>query len=665
MKICPPTETLLAYLEDRLADAQCAEIERHLADDKCASCKEEMERLTASESEQLPIAPILPTNEVDESTLPFEEEPTGTGDWPRIPGYKVLGELGGGGMGIVYKAKQLHPPRLVALKMIRADAVSAEALARFRIEYESVSRLTHPNIVPIYAVGEHEAQPFFLMEFAKGGNLQEKLAGKPMAARPAAELTAKLARAVQHAHEHGVLHRDLKPANVVLSTDDIPKITDFGLAKQMDRAREQPSAEGNGILAKNMTRRGTVMGTPEYMAPEQARGEIDRLDERVDVYALGAVLYKLLTGRPPFQGTTPEDTLTLVQSREVESPRVHNRRTDRALEAICLKCLAKEPEHRYASAAALAEDLEGWLRGRCPSHCRWPIQTRWFLWRHSRAVSAAALIVLATIVTLGFLYFTDANRAMRLAERKLAEGQSVTLIDKGSGPPWGRVLTLENESKVARSRDGEFSFQASQLGLLLLIADPQREHYRLIAEIRHDTAAADEAEVGLFCLYNEVDTDEHQKVHCFCGLGFNDLSRPVNGEFNFVKPFRQQYCENTQGVDHRPRSEFGTLKFKPALPVGGGGPGRWRKLTLEVAPDTIRGFWASGEGPDGSSDQPVGELSLETLRRRVQLLETFDAQKRGQKPVLETPYKPRSPLGLYVYKGSASARRVVIEPLGD
>jgi hypothetical protein len=348
----------------------------------------------------------------------------------------------------------------------------------------------------------------------------------------------------------------------------------------------------------------------------------------------------------------------------VVSPRVFNPRSDRGLEAICLKCLAKEPGSRYDSAAALAEDLEGWLSGRCPSPCRWPTRVRWFLWRHSRAVTAAALIVFVSVLTLVFLYVTDPDRAMRQAERDLAGGSPLALIDKGSGPRWGRVLTLENEAKVARSRDGEFSFQASQLGLLLLLGDPQRTHYRLSAELRHDTAVDDDAEVGLFCLYHGVDAGEHQTVHCFCGLGFNDLSRPVGTKFNPVKLFSEQYRENTQGIDFSPQSELSRLDFIPAL--AGGSPGRWRKLTVEVNADKIRAFWASSEGPDGSSDQLVGEEhTLDELRADIRRLDKFKAQKNGQKPVLDAPYAPRSALGLFVYKGSASARRVIIEPLGD
>jgi serine/threonine protein kinase len=222
-----------------------------------------------------------------------------------VPGYEIMGELGRGGMGVVFKARQVRLERLVALKMIKAGAgAGPEQVARFRAEAEAVARLQHPNIVQIHEVGEHRGHPFFSLEFVEGGSLAQRIAGAPFAARAAAELVETLARAVHFAHERGIIHRDLKPSNVLLTPDGAPKITDFGLAKQLGDDAGQ-------------TLSGVILGTPSYMAPEQAGGRNQEIGPATDVYALGAILYELLTGRPPFRASSALDTLEQVQAADV------------------------------------------------------------------------------------------------------------------------------------------------------------------------------------------------------------------------------------------------------------------------------------------------------------------------------------------------------------
>jgi serine/threonine protein kinase/WD40 repeat protein len=268
---------------------------------------------------------------------------------PALPGYEILQELGRGGMGVVYKARQLPLNRLVALKMILAGAEAGnQDRARLRIEAEAVARLQHPNIVQIHEVGESEGHPFLCLELLEGGSLASQLDGTPWEGCRAAELVETLARAVHAAHRRGVIHRDLKPANVLLTADGTPKITDFGLARRMD-------------AASGPTRTGAVMGTPSYMAPEQAEGKTGQIGPAADVYALGAILYELLTGRPPFRAATPLDTLLQVVSDLPVPPSRWCPQVPPDLEAICLKCLEKKPRRRYASAEALAEDLERFL----------------------------------------------------------------------------------------------------------------------------------------------------------------------------------------------------------------------------------------------------------------------------------------------------------------
>ena len=264
---------------------------------------------------------------------------------PRLPGYQILGELGRGGMGVVYKARQVALNRLVAIKMVLAGGhAGAEQLARFHTEAQAVAALQHTNIVQIYEVGACEGLPYFTLEFVDGGPLDKALAGKPQIPKDAAKLLETLARAMHFAHQHGIVHRDLKPANVLLSADGVPKITDFGLAKKLEGDSSQ-------------TKSGTLMGTPSYMAPEQARGEFKELGPAADVHALGAILYEMLTGRPPFLGATPVETIMQVIREEPVPPSQLLPKLARDIETICLKCLQKEPHKRYADCEALAEDL--------------------------------------------------------------------------------------------------------------------------------------------------------------------------------------------------------------------------------------------------------------------------------------------------------------------
>ncbi len=353
-------------------------------------------------------------------------------DLPAVAGYEVLGVLGRGGMGVVYKARQKGLKRTVALKMILAGSHAGDAdLARFRSEAEAVARLQHGNIVQVYEVGEEDGKPYFSLEFVDGGSLDRKAAGTPQPPREAAGLVATLAEAMACAHRHGVVHRDLKPANVLLTSEGVPKITDFGLAKRLD--------DESGA-----TQSGTVLGTPSYMAPEQAAGQTREVGPAADVYALGAILYELLTGRPPFRGPSLWETIHLVRTQEPVPPRQFQPKVPRDLETICLKCLQKEPRKRYPGAAELAEDLRRFLAGE-PIRAR-PVGAPERLWRWCRRNPRTALLggtvavlVLAVAVVSSVMALViqaekeraDTNAAREAAARRLAD-QKTRLADQRS-----------------------------------------------------------------------------------------------------------------------------------------------------------------------------------------------------------------------------------------
>jgi tetratricopeptide (TPR) repeat protein/tRNA A-37 threonylcarbamoyl transferase component Bud32 len=359
-----------------------------------------------------------------EATLAVAAAPPAAVTLPSVPGYEVLGVLGRGGMGVVYKARQTSLGRLVALKMIlTAEHAAPEEVARFRREAEAVAHLQHPNIVQIHEVGEHAGRPFFSLEFIEGGNLAARLQRLPQPPRQAAELVERLARAMHAAHVQGIIHRDLKPQNVLLARSDSrhgvplggqpaevgyyePKITDFGLAKFLNRE-------------ESLTATGEIVGTLSYMAPEQAWGKskVKIISPAADVYALGAILYEILTGRPPFQGESLQDTLEQVWSNDPVPPRRLQPRVPPDLETICLKALAKDPARRYPSAEALADDLRRLQNGE-PIVAR-PVGALTHLWKWAwRNPTKAVALAAGLLIVLGAFLWLRSEQLRLDAEEK-------------------------------------------------------------------------------------------------------------------------------------------------------------------------------------------------------------------------------------------------------
>jgi WD40 repeat protein len=432
---CPSVEHLGRLLGDELTAAEEVALDDHLR--QCAVCRRALESLTASEptsdrpgaaSGPAPGPELIcrlkavaaPLDRVGRGPSGAAAEPR---PLPRVPGYEILGELGRGGMGVVYRARQVGLNRAVALKMIIGGACAAgKSLDRFRAEALAVARLQHPNIVQIFETGEADGLPYFSQEYVEGGTLAAQMDGTPATPRRAAELCELLARAVQFAHEHGVVHRDLKPANVLLTADGAPKIADFGLAKRL----EDDAAAGTPL-----SETGLAVGTPRYMAPEQlnrsAPGSKPPVGPACDVYALGAILYELLTGRPLYTGETPLDVLVRVLHEDPRPPRSYRPGVPRDLETICLKCLAKAPGGRYAGARELAEDLHRFLVGE-PVRARPPsvlYRSGKFVRRHKALVAAAggiAAALAAGILATGVAALSEA-RQRRLADASARQAE--------------------------------------------------------------------------------------------------------------------------------------------------------------------------------------------------------------------------------------------------
>jgi WD40 repeat protein/serine/threonine protein kinase len=470
MSDCPSRESLERLLAEMLSDHERPPIEAHV--EGCEACQKALHDLTMGASairltssgkppagnpqdahseaffDRLKqIKP--PTNAVASGAV---DSPDGKAVEPlQIEGYEILGELGRGAAGVVYRARHIKLNRLVALKVILAGShLSPEMRHRFRLEAQAIARLRHANIVQIYDVGEHNDCPFLSLELVEGGNLAEWMGGKPKSANDAARAISTLAKAVEYAHHQGVVHRDLKPGNVLLSVlSDRPekrelKITDFGIAKVLPQG---------GIAEAGVTQTGEILGTPAYMAPEQARGNASEISPATDVYSLGAMLYELLTGRPPFQGATPLDTLMLAARQDPISIYLLAPRVPRDLNTICLKCLEKDPAKRYPSAAELAADLGRFLRKE-PIHAK-PLSVvghgiRWMRRHQALAASLAAVVVLIvlltaslTIATAHFRFLEQQQRALAHEKGELADEKEIQRI---------RAVTAEQHESQLREQ---------------------------------------------------------------------------------------------------------------------------------------------------------------------------------------------------------------------
>jgi len=544
--------------------------------------------------------------------------PPPPGGVPCAGRYEFLGELARGGMGVVCKVRDRILGRVVALKTLRAgEGVRPEGVVRFRREAEAVARLDHPHIIRLHEFGEEGGRPYFTMPLAEGGSLAGRAHTFRADPRAAAVLLEKVAGAVGHAHSLGVLHRDLKPSNVLLDAAGEPLVADFGLVKFVD-------------AASDLTQTGDVLGTPSYMAPEQAAGRIDEVGARTDVWALGAILYELLTGRLPFPGRNREEVLHNILTTTPARPRELNPDLDPALEAVVRKCLRHEPGERYPTAEALAADLACWLHGGRPeagSESTVPLRgvsrRRWL----RRALAMGGLVAaggLAAILGVrGRRPEDDPDPIPRRPER------GISFIDAKGPHRELRWLAQEGKTSTGRHpRDGAFSVRTQGFALVELASAPPWEGFRLEAEIRDDGDGP--GTVGI--TFAQRRYDGPLGAHwCFCRLAFADRNGGVVG----LRGCRWEGFTGSWSVG-------GTTRNIPPPWE----PRTYRKLAVEVTTAAVRVFW-EGE----CQDRIAGADLCHEPRLRGGFGRVGWEDIRG------------GGVGICIDRRAASFRRVALEPL--
>jgi serine/threonine-protein kinase len=582
--------------------------------------------------------------------------PSGEMPLPRWFGrYVLVEQLGCGAMGKVYKARQPGTNRLVALKMIRAGSYAEpHELARFRVEIEAAARVNHVNVVTVYECGEHDGLPYFCQELVEGGTLAERLGGKPLPEREAAALVRSLAHGLQHIHNASLVHRDLKPRNILLTDDGTPKISDFGLAKLRDR--------------DGCTETDAILGTPAYMAPEQAAGHSKHSGPAADIYALGAILYEALTGRPPFRGESKAAILEQVRTRKPPRPRAIRPGLDPALERIVLRCLHREPGLRYGSASEVADALDRWLVGRRPPVQPWYwLSWVWYTARLQAAWIGMALLVVGGAAVVLALWALDPDRPLREIKAQLARGEPVTLIGPTGSPRWSRWRL--GEAQVGVNAEGVFTVSTwADASLLELVDNPQASHFLFRAEVRHEQSDKVYDGVGLYVGYRAPSGDD-VPVHGGCRLTYDDMFDAVEAwrrlpakaasgpqpKGNLVYLGGFMHVEQEGGLSRR--CAFANVAPEAFRAAGPRHP-QWRKLAVEVSPALLAGRWAG---------DPLGQVPAEKFRREGDF---FLGQMRrtgwiGPSSKIDTSLHPLGGLGLFLSHGSASFRNVVVEPLGN
>jgi serine/threonine-protein kinase len=583
---------------------------------------------------------------------------------PAAPaGYEILGELGLGGMGAVYLAREVVPDRLVAIKFLRRPG-SQSAYDRFLVEVRALAALDHPNIIRVLATDFFRSDPFFTTEYFPNGSLLKKVeesgALDPL---EAARLMAVAARAVHAANQKDVIHRDLKPSNILLTADGVPKVADFGLAKRLDQDDDLTTSTG-------------ALGSPPYMAPEQTGKQgFEGVDARTDVYGLGATLYHLVTGHRPFVGDTPDEVMSRVLIDPPPPPRSLRLEVPRALEAIILKCLEKEPSRRYPSGEALAADLDRFVAGQQPEAplLTWPRRAEQWARRHKKRITMTAGLVLgiAALLAIAIVILrpvTPEDPAEEIRKR-LRAGESVTLIGQTGLPRYHLWQLGGGEFGACPTGEKTCYFESVGHGLLELVPDPGIDRYRLVLDIRHVSAAGgrpvgpDRSYVGPYLAQAVSPTVDGRPVHTFFAATFADIhsnGAPAGvaaAQTSNVVRFRSVAVSLRQNRDpglHQ-RVILPPLPFAQSANLAG----EWRTFRIDVTPEGVTIDW---KNPDGAFVS-LCKIQGEAIRDHYAELESDMNRDEAGSGVVVPPWSPRMPLGIWSFRAGVSLRNVVISPL--
>lgn len=613
-----------------------------------------------------------PDATVDHSPSPISPEK----DWPTIPGYRIVGELGEGGFATVYKAEQLSAyRRLVAIKVMHGTS----KMDRERIQRESraLLKISHPNIVTIFDVGETSEGPYFTMEYMPGGTLAERIKNHRPMPMESARIVEGVARGVAAAHKEKIRHRDLKPSNVLMSDDATPKVSDFGLAKFEESSTDMTTLE-------RMTPTGALLGTPAYMAPEQAAGKTNEIDERTDVYGLGAVLYHCLTGKPPFRGENNAEIITRVLREHVVPPRSVIKGIPKSGEAICLKSLNKDKSQRYASSAEFADDIGRWLRNELTLARPLSAVGRGRLWavRNSKVLSqlAVALLLLSAIsAVLSLALWRKDSPSGSLANletpwermnRELMAGKTTIIPNEGltDGAKWAYGAATLAPSPM---NDGACSFQTIGTSIVDVLS-PEVDHYRVDVELRliqgkpQDGDVKSQAKsrdfVALMLGHQEAVAVDGTRVHFMVIAGFSeslsDEMRRIDKGKGRVQIDAFMFVHNKDAIiAGKARGFASRMFFEPRSPQ----PGDWRGLVADVSPSGIQLRWRANEHV--KFETLANLTSGEITDRFRDLAASLSVETKARFGELAFKWTPRSAIGVYAQRAWVSIRNLEVEQL--
>jgi serine/threonine protein kinase len=543
----------------------------------------------------------------------------------RVGPYVLLEEIARGGMGIVYKARHSKLGRLAALKTMQCDSVThPEQAQRFDREMRAAARLSHAHIVPIYEIGQYQGRPYYAMGFLPGGSLDRHMPRFLASPEKAVTLLLQVARAVAHAHVEGVVHRDLKPGNILLDAEDQPHVSDFGLARIVDSD-------------ELLTQAGTVIGTPAYMAPEQALGRTTDIGPGTDVWALGVMLYELLTGQRPFTGENGESVKMKILTETPVPPRTVQPNLSPALERIILKCLQKNSHERYPTAAALAEDLDQFLQGRGT--------TEESVHRPSRRLFLAVTGTLAAgaAVTGGVLYFASRDSDPPKKGQGSSAEQARELIGNTGEPSQIRLVLADRKAQaISTATDTPFSCHSEGFALFELLPAIPTTHFQLEAEIRLGEGGENKAG-GIYFGYTTYLSGLEQQ-HSFWSFTYRELPNPAEAILRQVEAVR---------IPVRPpqhRYTFPISLQRPRLPAARGGePGKWRRIAVVLDGREFRALW-------GKEKEILAREPLQEVQQRTRSL-------FAQTDIKNAEFTPQGGIGIYLADVRASFRNVVFTPL--